>query len=158
MTTLMQLFDFVSAQRTAKIICGLTLTSNTPRPSPPPSTPFVAASTCYQESAAAISWQLGDLSTVSFPQVMMYQESFYWPYKNPPGGAPGEGEFFNVAIKQRFHPIGLGIPKVLVSYWTEMVFPWGPSVVCTLSEDSSGVVYGSDGTTMITMTIGTPSI
>lgn len=38
-----------------------------------------------------------------------------------------------------------------------MNFPWGGSFSGWLTEDTSGVVYGSDGITMITMTIGTPT-
>jgi hypothetical protein len=159
MTTLPQLFDFVYTHLSSTVSCGLNLTSCTPLPSPPPPPPFVTMSLCMQQPSAVISaGPVGFGETITFPQVMMYEESFYWPHPVPPEPPiPGEGQYFSASIRQFAFEFGLKSHRLIRFYSATIDFPWG-SVECELSEDSSGAVFGSDGTTMLTMAIGTPTI
>lgn len=109
MTTLLQLFEFVDAHQNSTLR-GLALGSQTPVPNPPPTAPFVTASMCSQAPSAAVSFVANPgSSTITFPQVMMFQESFTWPpHKPPPGGAPGEGQFLAWQSHNIFWFLGLG--------------------------------------------------
>jgi hypothetical protein len=156
MTTLSHLFGFVGGHPNTAI-CGLSLSSQRPAPNPPQPKNFVLCSMCSQDPSAAVTFVANPGSfTITFPKVMMYSEGFTWPPSGPgPDGAPGEGQYFSVAITQ--YRLVLGLKNIRYSYGVEIEFPWSESFSGWLTEDPSGVVYGSDGSAMITMTIGNPS-
>jgi hypothetical protein len=164
MTTLPQLFDFVYTNLNYYILCGLTVTSNTPLPDPPPTNPallpFVTSSLCGTLQAEPISASpaisVGDGHVITFPEIMTYKITDYWPYIPP---EPPPTPYFSIAIRQYIVEAGLKNRGVIRLYFAAINYPWAPGPVeCRLSEDQSGVCYGSDGSTMITMTIGTPTL
>jgi hypothetical protein len=165
MTTLAQLFEFVYTNLNVYVGCGLTLTSNTPLPNPPPTNPaqlpFVTSSLCIQQpeatiSASPVSVGVHGEATITFPLVTVLQGTDYWPY-TPPVPFPAQGANFDVVVRQYIVNVGLRSRNVARLYFAAINFPWG-LVECQLFEDESGVVYGTGGPTMVTMTIGTPTI
>ena len=156
MTTLLYLFNFVERHST-KTVCGLTLSMQRPNPNPPQPKNYVLCATCIQLPGAAVTFAANPgYTTVIFPKVMMYGEGFTWPAPPapPPEAGPGEGQFFRVEIS-RYPPGYEG--KTSEYYGVKIQFPWSELFAGILTEDSSGVIYGSDGSAMITMTIGIPT-
>jgi hypothetical protein len=123
MTNLLHLFEFVGAHQNSAL-CGLALYSQRPLPNPPQPKNFVTSSMCSQDPNAAVTFVANPgTSTITFPQVMMYQENFTWPPgRQAPSGAPGEGQYFSVAITLYFVVHG---PKTVARlYGVEIEFPW----------------------------------
>jgi hypothetical protein len=161
MTTLPELFDFVYTNLGGYLGCGLNLTSNTPLPNPPPTNPeqlpFVTSSICIQQpeagiSAGPVSVGVHRESSITFTQVQLDGGTQYWPYTPP---VPFPEGYIDVVVRQYIVHVRSKGHHVLHFYYASINYPWG-LVECQLSEDQSGVVYGTGGTTMITMAIGTP--
>jgi hypothetical protein len=154
MSVLDQLFSFLGSAKIDRFnvpFCALTVTTNTlPKSSGTEASYSCAGSISIQSPNGnpILYERTGFTSSATFGPTLLSYNTFGTEVK-PPMGSGFVATLSQTTLQIQLHP-----PVFVNHYSASIAFPWGPTS-CTISEDpGSGVLFGSAGDTLITLSIG----